>query len=417
MWKYARYFLVVFLAARLFSTAPLVKAGLTTLSETISPSATVPGLSETSDSEAPSIPILVRPEDGTVTGDNRPEFVWKDSVDSGSNTISYDLYLNGVATYLGISNLGNSSGLGYTARLDAGETKLQVTIPIRDGVYNWYVTARDSSGNQSTSTTWNLTIDTVPPTLSIIDIDTYHNPVIQEGSNFDIDGPKDVYFTASSDPYATIQISLSSQDSDIYHLESHTDSNGLAYLYQHLTPGLYTATVLAFDQAHNITVHPSFTLTIHESIISIKLPGRATPLVTFPYTPISLPPSSLPATVSYIASRGILPVFIAALLAAIIVILLIILGKRRYNLIVIDGSSRPLPAITIYHSIPDTISKSTRVFLSRHDPLSYRLPSTSRGRIYLPHLTRYSTLTIVTPHTTYLLSLSTTSRIYTITLS
>ena len=201
-------FILAFSTILLGSCRSAVKASTDPQDATISATATVPTLSDTSDRTPPTTPILVRPEDGTITGNNQPDFVWKSSTDTGSNTIIYTLYLNGIATYLGISNLGNSSGNGYSARIDGIETKLTVNIPLPDGNYNWYVTATDPSGNTGTSASWNLTIDTVAPSLTVVDLENYHNPTIAEGSNFDIDGPKDIHFTVQSDPYATVQMTL-----------------------------------------------------------------------------------------------------------------------------------------------------------------------------------------------------------------
>jgi hypothetical protein len=383
---------------------------------TISATATVPTLSETSDHTAPSIPILVRPEDGTITGNNQPDFVWKSSTDTGSNTILYTLYLNGIATYLGISNLGNSSGLGYSAWIDGIETKLRVNIPLPDGNYNWYVTATDPSGNTSTSTSWNLTIDTIAPHLALIDLDTYHNPIIIEGSNFDIDGPKGINFIVQSDPYATTQITLTSAELAIYRLSTICDTSGRCYLSQHLNPGVYSVTILSIDQAGNITVLPTFTITIHQAQLVVTFPGITEPIITIPYTPIAQLPSSLPATVSIVASSRMLPSLIAILLALIIILLLIIVWRRKYNLILLNDQGTPLENTIIYHSIPSLRNRFTKIYLSKRDPISFKLGHSDHGRILIPHLTRYSTLTIRTEKATYILSISAVSKLYTLIL-
>src|SRR5689334_11953172 len=49
---------------------------------TSSATATIPETTgSTTDESGPTAPILIRPEDGTTTGDNKVEFVWRQSSD------------------------------------------------------------------------------------------------------------------------------------------------------------------------------------------------------------------------------------------------------------------------------------------------------------------------------------------------
>jgi len=404
---------LVALISFLIIAPPKVHAITDQKSATISATATVPSTAATTgDTTAPSNPILVRPEDGTITGDNRSEFVWRSSTDPNGNTVTYTLYLNGVATYLGISNLGNSASTGYTARIDGQEIKLHPTVSLLDGVYDWYVTASDPSGNTSRSASWHLTVDTVAPPLTLTDLDDYHNPVITEGSNFDITGPKDIGFRVRSDPFVEIQITLS-PSSELLYLNSITNADGFAYLYQHLSPGVYTVTIVGVDRAANTSVFPDFTLTVTQAAITISLPttpgSTPTQVISLPYTPISL--ASLPATISNIQTRLSLPYLIIGLLAISIILLLIIISKRRYNLILLDSNFSALDHGTVYHSN------------QRPRPLTFHLPSTiynlrspDHGRLYIPHLGRYSTFTVRLDKVTYIFSMSTNRKLYTVVL-
>jgi len=91
-----------------------------------------------------------------------------------------------------------------------------------------------------------------------------------------------------------------------------------------------------------------------------------------------------------------------------IILLLAFLWRRRYNLILLNPQFRPISHATIYHSVPNLRS-------TIHD-----LRSIHHGRLYIPHLTRYSTLTIRIQGnvlcTTYILSICGRSRLYTIVL-
>lgn len=160
--------------ALLYGLIPVVLASTDPQISTPSATATVPSFVVESDQVAPSAPVLLRPTDHAVTGDPRPELVWRHSTDEDSNTVLYTLYLNGVATFLGISGTGNSSGNGFTARVEAGDIRLLPTTSLLDGVYTWRVDAYDLSGNSSHSTTWSFTIDStalthLPATISQID--------------------------------------------------------------------------------------------------------------------------------------------------------------------------------------------------------------------------------------------------------
>ena len=386
------------------------------INATVSATATVPTTSATtSDDRAPTPPILIRPIDDAITGDNSPEFVWRQSSDPNGNTITYVMYLNGVATYLGISNFGNSSGANYTARIDDNEIKLIPSASLADGSYHWYVTASDPSGNTSQSTIWDFTIDTTPPPLTLVDLDNYHNPVITDGASFDIAGPKDVYFTVLSDPSVEVQIALTSPDSQIYLLKSNTDSQGLAYLYHHLTPGTYTVSIVAIDHSLNTTVLPDFTLTITQAQVTVPLPPFIdAPDVVIPYTPITIP--SLPATIAKIESRLPLAYLAIIMLAIAVALLLIFLWKRRFNLILLDDEGNAIMDATIYHSIPTKRSPYSPILVTKLTPISYLLSPSNHGRLYIHHLNRYSTLTIRLDYITYIFSMSASRKLYTIVL-
>jgi len=386
-----------------FEFDSLALANIDPKSATPSATATVPSFAVASDTEAPTIPILVSPTDGTTTNGTKPEFVWYQSSDPNGNTVTYTLHLNGVATYLGISNLGNSSAANYTARLDYDQIKLNALYSLPDGTYDWYVTATDLAGNSSRSANWRLTIDTVAPPLTLTLLDTIHSPVIEEGANFDLFGPKDVYFTVLSDPQIQIQLNL--QGPSTHTLVLRSDNGGYATFSPTLMLGTYTATIFATDGAGNMTFLPDFTLTLTQALLPI--PG---------VSPLPIPPilynfpsalTHLPSTVSQISTTPSLALFYALLLAVVLMILLIILRSRRYNLIILDTQLSPIKQATIYHSHGSKFGFFT-------------LQSKDHGRLFISHLSRHSSLTIRVINddicTTHVLSISRTTPHYTITL-
>lgn len=424
--KLFKQFLSITLLTIFLGTQTLVSANTDPQSATSSATATVPSAAGTTgDTTSPSSPILISPVDGTHTGDNTPEFIWRLSSDDNSNTVTYNFYLNGVATYLGISNIGNSAGSGYTARVDGNEIKLLPTSNYADGEYSWYVTASDNSGNTSYSTTWSFTIDTHAPSITITDIDIYHDLNLSSntpenfiGANFDIAGPKDVYFTIHAESWSTITIQIVGQDGTTTSSSWPVSGSGIIYPYTHLNPGVYLVHVSGFDQGGNTTALPEFSLTVKQAELIINapsLPGSSpTPIISIPYTPISIP--SLPATIAKITTRLPLTTLYIILLAVISAILIILLWRRKYNLILMDGEGTPINEAKIYHSIPSHKSTLSQVLVTNREPISYDLNQLDHGRLYIPHLARYSTLTIRTDSSTLVLSICRSRSLYTIIL-
>ena len=161
------------------------------------------------------------------------------------------------------------------------------------------------------------------------------------------------------------------------------------------------------------TIHLTPTSALPDSsymwyITASDLSGNTSRSATWHFTlDTSIP--AYTATISQIpTTRYYLPILLATLLALALLILLIILWRKKYNLILLNPQFRPISHATIYHSVPNLRS-------TIHD-----LRSIHHGRLYIPHLGRYSTLTIRIQGnvlcTTYILSICGRSRLYTIVL-
>lgn len=371
--------------------------------------ATVPS-SASPDSQAPSAPILIRPIDATVTSDPIPEFVWKRSVDPNGNTVLYTVYIDDVAMYLGVSDLGNSSGPGYTARIEDNEIKLLPTVDLSEGFHKWYVTAEDLSGNRSSSTTWHFTIDRTPPFLILEELEHYHLPTITTGTVFELTGPRDIHFTIRTESFTTILVTIvNDQGSTLTTLSYTTDQTGYYYPYHHLGEGRYSVLITALDQANLTSALPEFGIAI--TVTSMNLPSLP-PLIRPPIDlpdKITIPPfpslPSLPATIAKLTTRSYMPITLTVLLALGIWYMLFLIWKKRYNLYLRDDNNNPVDLATIYHS-PGS-------------PTIYYPDDLGRARI--PTLGRYSTLTIRVPkhnkiqEQTIILSISRDQREYLVT--
>ncbi|MCE7898046.1 hypothetical protein DYH11_02430 [Candidatus Microgenomates bacterium CPR3] len=398
---------------------PKTHAATDPINATVSATARVPSASPTTgDTTAPPAVILISPHDGATTNQSRPELVWKTTFDSNSNNLSYTVFINGVATYLGVSNTGNSQQNNYISHLGDGNVYLTPTIDLAEGVYDWYVRATDASNNSSYSTTWRFTIDQTPPSLTVLNIDDlYESPPITEGAIFDLVGPQEVKIIFATEPYATVSVTITQSNGQTLSYSLPTSSSGLATLLVELPLGQNSLTTTSFDSAGLTTTLPSFILNLNTSSYpGIIDPGTLPIVRTLANIPSNL--ISLPATISQIKDENMIALIPHILLAIIIIILLIFIWHRRYNILIIDSStSRPYRSVIVYHSRPTHSARvsdlASRIFVTSRAPIMYELGST--GRAYISNLERYSTLTIRTPDgLTHVLSISQSQRKYSI---
>lgn len=393
-----------FLILTLFSSNSSFAA--TEVSSPADVTATIPAIAPPEDFEVPTPPILLRPIDGAETGDPRPELVWRQATDPNSNTIYYIVYIDGVATYLSVSDSGNSLQPNYSSRLESGEIRLLPSQDFPDGEYDWYVIASDLSGNKTQSATWHFTIDTTPPYILVTDIDN-HNDLELDSRNpatvpddliYEIRGPKDIYFIIETEPYATIQIQFLDENGTLVAITSYiTGENGIAMPFQYLESGIYRVQIVAIDKARNTAALPEFKLNI--TVTEIIIPGI--PGITEPKVVVIPPLPSLPATISKISALPLLTYLVATIILAVI---LWILWNKRYNLLVLDIRGNPTDQATVFHSRPDAKDHVSGVLMTRRDPIKYSLVSTDQGKLHIRKLGKYSTLTLVAGETTLVLS-------------
>lgn len=410
--KIMPYFLVL-LALLLvnFCTTNPVLASTDPLSATVSATATVPSTTATtSDTIAPPAVILISPQDGATTNQTRPEFVWKQTQDSNSNFVLYTLKLNNVATFLGISNTGNTQQHNYISRLSEGYIYLTPTIDLAEGPYHWSVEAYDASNNTSYSATWHLTIDTTPPQLTLKNIDdVYQEPLFSEGTIFDLFGPQEVTLTFVTEPWATVSLKATLPDDSTISLSLPTNETGIALATLELPLGLSQIVVTSFDKAGLTTLYPTFLLNLEPlTFAGLSNLSRLPPIATITNNLTII--SSLPATISQIQSTTYISLIGYLLLAIAILALIVLIWKRRYNILILDcNTQKPFRSLIVYHSCPTHTAHFKqsvgRLFITNRDPVLYEVNSS--GRLYIRHLGRYSSLTIRTPDgNTHILSLS-----------
>ncbi|MCB9801879.1 MAG: hypothetical protein H6774_02200 [Pseudomonadales bacterium] len=122
---------------------------------------------------APSTPVLITPADGTVTSDNTPIFSWYGASDNVGIS-SYTIVVDGSPFLSGIPITDTAAGL-FTVTYNAVDNiyTLQSNKIVPDGSHTWAVTAVDAAGNQTTSASWQLTVDATTPYLIITQAGNY----------------------------------------------------------------------------------------------------------------------------------------------------------------------------------------------------------------------------------------------------
>lgn len=365
------YWLLI-IAYCLFQHPSLAHAQTISLTKTSDISASVPATStEGGDDEAPTIPILISPPDGTITNNPRPDFVWERSTDPNGNYVVYALYQNDTAVYLQISDTGNSSGTGYNARIQDGKVHLTPTSDLPDGEYSWLVTASDLAGNTQESTTWYFTVDTKAPPLSVTQLGDVQDPIVDSSPTFDFTGPINLTFNTSSEPYAKVTVVLyNTTTGKTITLTDDPGDSSISYFLPYLALGQYEVFVSAVDQAGNTSSLPTFYL-------NIKAEETAGPTFPIPLPPLNIPKlSSLQATAMYVATRVAQAPSIYYLLALLPLLLLLARRKRNIRLL-IESTDKPMARAKVY-------TKDNHEYVTDKD-----------GYTYVPHLAAHDYLLII----------------------
>lgn len=115
------------------------------------------------DIEAPSVPILIAPADGSLLNDNTPSFQWYESFDNVALSY-YVLGLNGDIVYDNIP-LIETENSDYVLEYDELNEIYTLTPKnsLSDQSYNWNIVAVDYANLSSSSDIWDFTIDTLAP--------------------------------------------------------------------------------------------------------------------------------------------------------------------------------------------------------------------------------------------------------------
>lgn len=271
-----------------------------TENQTIKVTASVP------DEIAPTVPVLVSPENGVYLSNPTPTFIFKKSTDAQSPVRHYEMYLNGLKF---IPEIPSSQTPVETNQFYSiiSEDLISVSLkqPLNDGIYTWLIRAYDVYGNWSSSATWTFTIDTQAPFIIITQIGENINLNLssQDPSSIPAGLIIETYglqpeFRGRSEPGARVQIGLTLET--VPGLPKITtpgvaDSQGKFTLVpkKKLEIGKYKVLIIASDAAGNTTVLPEFYLEIKTPLSPPFFPPiiKKLPILKEPKAIFQLPPA------------------------------------------------------------------------------------------------------------------------------
>lgn len=117
----------------------------------------------------PSVPILIAPINTAVLTNNQVSFVFEGSTDN-VGVDHYQFWLDGQLLFANLNPLGEIT-TQYSLTVVGNTFTLLPTLVQTDGDHTWRVVAVDAANNQTTSATWQFSVDSQAPTFLITSID------------------------------------------------------------------------------------------------------------------------------------------------------------------------------------------------------------------------------------------------------
>lgn len=219
---------------------------------------------------------LISPEDGNVVADASPLFEWQSATDNISGIQEYELWIDGTLSVDGLTS-----------------TQSSPAQPLSDGSHTWNIRALDRAGNTTSTPTFNLSVDTAPPTsfhlVSPEDAATLHTgrPTFTWQSSADV--------TSGLDRY---QLYINGQ----LHTDNIAAGETSTTLSVPLANGIYDWNVRALDMAGNGRFSEELlNFTIDCRAPQITSPGTATATedIPFTYTATATDPDQDAITISF----------------------------------------------------------------------------------------------------------------------
>lgn len=270
-------FLVLFTCAKL----PQTSWAQLEVVEDVAVSASVPDTTE------PSTPILIAPADGSTLTDSTPTFIWTAATDTVGVT-SYTFYLDGVVHTSLIPTSNTETGafiLTYDSLLD--QYSLTHKSSIGDGSHTWKIVALDAVGNESSSATWSLRIDSQAPTFVITDVGDQETSISAQDISTIPDDPVELddnepELSGTGEANSSVRLQLHREDNgelfEEYNVTIDGDGNWSVELDTLERGVVYLMTFQITDQAGLLSVLEDVPLRIKSAAIVITIPDEVLPI-------------------------------------------------------------------------------------------------------------------------------------------
>ena len=256
------------------------------------------------DRTAPSVPILIAPENESTLTTNLPGFVWKESTDEFAIG-KYELWLNGELLFgdLPTSDI-TTADYTYTYDSETGHFTLTPTQVLSDGAYTWKVIGFDIHNNAASSVTWTFTIDTTAPPFIITEIDNQTTSISAQDL---ATVPTTPFELSQNQPLlqgsgealssVTVTATLPTGEQTIYTFE--IDEQGKWQLILGILPRdvIISLDFVITDQAGNISILNDLLLILRSQVIVIP------PIGPFPEQEIPIPVVTPEEVVKYVTGN------------------------------------------------------------------------------------------------------------------
>lgn len=277
----------------------------------------------------PTIPLLISPENNKILYSNTVTFIWKESSDV-LGVSKYQLFIDG-SMWMDDIGPGAETTSDFTLTYSSGNWTLIPKKTLSDGAHTWKIKAFDSAGNTSESATWNFTIDSIAPAITISSIDGVSVNISSKDSGTIPAKPISIpqnepSVKGNTEANTTVKLVLTVPGRPVYNAQTTSDSSGN---YSFTLPILPSDTsvelqVEATDSAGNngkieklfiiIQIPAATPVTIPIGPIVIKVPvipispvPEAAPIETPAPAPIEVIREPFREKIEYVLSRTLFP--------------------------------------------------------------------------------------------------------------
>lgn len=340
-------------------------------------SATVP------DIVAPSSVVLIAPPDETLTNDATPTFVWQQATDNVGVTY-YQFWLDGSLLFDNIPTSSTTNGQ-YTLNYDSnsGQYSLTPSALISNGTHTWSIVAYDLAGNNSTSVTWEFTVDTQAPSFIVTAVGEFTTVIsAQDLSSVPTDPieleDNEPILSGTGEPNAQVQLTVTIPDQAAQVINFTISGSGTWSVQLGILPRdvVIYLTFIITDSAGNSSVLSDLPILIIQEFI--VFPPTPTPSPSPSGSPIASPPQSPDPSASPLASIEPTPTATPEILPSPIIQIPILPPKEIVEIVKKEVTQLvPTFLTNIVNQIPEQILETATAITNALGPVGAAVVATT----------------------------------------